>query len=564
MSLNAALATASRSMDLFSLGIQVSGNNISNAHTPGYVRNSLIIEEGEPVRQGNLLIGTGAFAAGIRRDVDAYLDSRIYQANGEFELSRTLSDAYQQLEGTLQSLGEEDLAAELAKFLGAIQSAVNQPEDAAIRSVMVSQGQAFAENIQLLRGRLEDLAAGMTLGIEAAVTKVNELLTTIHRLNPQIGEMEANGLNQNQAGSLRDQRAQALDELSQLIPVRAVERPDGSVDIYAGNEYLILGATLQTLETVVTNQNGVIGLHVQTAGTHAQLGTSGGKLTGLIEGRDNVVEGFIAQLDRFAAATIFEFNKLHASGEGTAGFTSATGTYVVDNPGAALDSAGLPFNPQNGSFQIKVYNTGTGLAVATNIGVNLDGIGAETTLASLQSEIDGIDHITATITADGRLQITADAGFEFRFSNDTSGALAALGINTFFTGKDAADIRVNDVVAADARFLATGLGGGPSDNQNAVRLAQAFDQAVASLDQLSISGFLNRANSEVAQKSAAQRALAEGLQSFRDVLTAQREQASGVSLDEELIKILQFQHSFQAAARIVSTVELLMNTLLQI
>ena len=68
----------------------------------------------------------------------------------------------------------------------------------------------------------------------------------------------------------------------------------------------------------------------------------------------------------------------------------------------------------------------------------------------------------------------------------------------------------------------------------------------------------------VAQKSAAQRALAEGLQSFRDVLTAQREQASGVSLDEELIKILQFQHSFQAAARIVSTVELLMNTLLQI
>lgn len=563
MSLSAALATASRSMDLFSLGIQISGNNISNAHTPGYVRNSLIIEDSKPYQRGGLVIGTGAYAAGIRHDVDQYLESRIYQANGDVELSHALSDAYQQLEGTLQSLGDADLASNLTDFLATIQAVVNQPESGAIRTVTIANGQAFAENIRTLRGKLEDLAAGMTVGIDAAVQKANELLSTVYNLNSQISLMEANGLAQNDATGLRNQRGQAIDELSQLIPIRVYERADGGVDLYTGTDYLLLGTTLQQLESVVGYQDGIAAARVQTSLTHTELDGAGGQITGLIEGRDNVVAAYADQLDRFASALIFEFNKLHASGEGTAGFTSVAGTYAAGDVNAALNAAGLTFSPQNGSFQVKVLNTGTGITETTNIAVNLDGIGAETTLTSLQASLDALDHLTATITADGRLQIASDAGFEFRFANDTSGALAALGINTFFTGDDAASIDVNDVLASDARFLATGQGGGPSDNRNAVRLAQAFDQAVESLDHLSISQFLDRTNSDVAQKSAAQGALAEGLQGFRDALTTQREQISGVNLDEELIKILQFQHSFQAAARIVSTVEELMNTLLQ-
>jgi len=564
MTLSAALATASRSMDLFSLGIQISGNNISNAHTPGYVRNSLIIEEGKPYRQGNLLIGTGAFATGIRRDVDEYLEGRIYQANGDLELSSALTDAYQQLEGTLGSLGDSDLAAHLTDFIGSIQAVVNQPENGAIRSVTIAQGQSFADNIRLLRGKLEDLTQVINTQIDAIVGKANELLNTVQSLNPQISQLEANGLGQNDASGLRNQRSQALDELSKLIPIRVIDRPDGGVDVHTGSDYLILGGTFQKLEIAVSSQNGVIGTHVQTTATKSLMDGSGGQLTGLIEGRDTVVQGFQTQLDHLAAAVINQFNQIHASGEGTAGFSSVTGTYAVSDTSAALNAAGLTFSPQNGSFQLKVRNQGTGLTETTNIAVNLDGIGTETSLASLQADLNAIDHVTATITSDGKLQISSDAGFEFRFSNDTSGTLAALGINTFFTGTNATDIQVNSVLKQDARYLATGLGGGPSDNRNAVLLAQTFDKAVSGLDNLSIAEYLDRAKSDVAQQSAAQGALADGLQSFRDALNTQREQSSGVNLDEELIKILQFQHSYQAAARIISTVEELMNTLLNI
>lgn len=564
MSLNGTLATAASSLNLFSLGIQVSGNNIANANTPGYVRSHLEIASSPPYRLGNLLIGTGAYAAGIHQDVDQHLDSRIQAANGDFFLSNALGDAYKQLEDALQSLGDNNISANIGQFVGSLQAVVNQPENTALRAVTIDQAQSFADNIRLLRTRIGQLQEAQTQKITETVEQANQLIDTIQKLNPQISEIEANGLAANDAGALRSQRSEALNQLSQLIAIRTQERPDGGVEVFSGSDFLILGGSSQKLETVPVSANGVITLHVQTSATHAQLNGSGGQLSGLIEGHDTVIQGFSDQLDRFTATVISELNRIHASGEGTKGFTSVTGTNAVADSSAALNAAGLAFSPQNGSFNIKVRNLGTGLTQTSNISVNLDGIGADTSLTSLQTALNAVGQVTATITANGKLQLTAAPGYEIRFGDDTCGTLAALGINTLFTGSNAADIQVNSVLKNDASFLATGQGGGPSDNRNAVQLASAFDVSVGSLNHLTISQFWNQVTAGVGESKAAQDAVGEGLQGFRDALTTQQAQLTGVNLDEELIRILQFQHSYQAAARIVSTVELLMNTLLQI
>lgn len=564
MSLSSTLAMTANTLNLFSLGIHVSGNNIANAHTPGYLRERLIIASSKPYQQGNLLIGTGAYAVGIRQDVDDYLNGRIQGANGDYQLSATLSDAYKQLESLLQSLGDNDLSAQAQQFVGSLQAVVNQPENDAVRANAVQQGQIFADDIQRLRTHIDQLRDAQTGNVASLIDKANELIATVERLNPQISQLEANGLAQNDAGGLRNQRNDALQQLSELIPIRVTERPDGGVDVYSGSDYLILGGSSQRLETVTETVNGETGVHVRTTVTQSRMDNTGGRLSGLIEGRDSVLKGFSEQLDRFTAAVISEINRIHASGEGIKGFSSVTGTSAVSDPNAALNAAGLAFPPQNGSFNIKVVNLGTGISQTTNIGVDLDGIGTDTSLASLAGALNAVGNVSATVTSDGRLQISAAPGFELRFGDDTSGALAALGVNTFFTGKDSATIQVNDVLKRDARYLATGRGGGPSDNRNAVDLAAAFDKSVASLNGQSISQFWNQTTTGVAQSSAAQSAVADGLASFRDALTAQREQQSGVNLDEELILILQFQHSYQAAARIITTIDQLMNTLLNI
>ncbi|OYW12396.1 MAG: hypothetical protein B7Z55_18315 [Planctomycetales bacterium 12-60-4] len=328
---------------------------------------------------------------------------------------------------------------------------------------------------------------------------------------------------------------------------------------------MILGGFSQRLETVVApTEGGVAEVNVQTSSSKAPLGGAGGELGGLIESRDNILSGFLQQLDSFAGAVINEFNRIHTSGEGLIGFTDVTGTNFVSDTTAALNAAGLAFAPEHGSFQIKVRNAATGALVEQTVNVDLDGIGTDTSLEDLRASIDALDHVSAVITSERKLRITTNAGYEVRFGNDTSGTLAALGINTFFTGSKSDDIAVNSLILADQRYFASGQGGGPGDNTNAVALGQVIDKSSTQLSGISINQFYTNLIGSLGQASAAESALASGAKDFRDSLKTQREQKSGVSIDEEAIQILQMQHNFQAAARIISTVDDLLNTLLQI
>ena len=108
-----------------------------------------------------------------------------------------------------------------------------------------------------------------------------------------------------------------------------------------------------------------------------------------------------------------------------------------------------------------------------DIFIQLDGLDDDTTLNDLTAAIDAIDGISATITPAGKLEITSDSSdTEFAFDDDTSGVLAALGLNTFFTGSTARDIGINNELRGlgnEAKFAASGGGLGPqTDSANAL------------------------------------------------------------------------------------------------
>lgn len=565
MSLNSALAIASSSLDLFSLGIQVAGNNINNSTTPGYVREKLIIQATPPSKSAGVLVGTGALAYGVKLQLDKFLEARIHVANTSAGLSSTRSGVYKQLQSALQTLGEGDLSNQFNTLMGQLQSVVNQPENASLRAAFVESGEQFATAVTQLRLKLTDLQNSQNDQLKSRVDEANTLIQKIKTLNPQIGQLEANGLGRNDAGALRVERMNAVNRLSELMPIRAIERPSGSVDLYSGSDYLLLDGQVQTLNLFVdTRENGLQGLQVQLSQTRSILTTGGGEIRGTIEGRDKILGSFVTQLDEWTGAFINEFNKIHASGEGVAKFTDVTGATQLYDSTSPLSTAGLPFPPKHGSFEIKTVNQATGITETTQIGIDLDGIGTDTSLTDLKNAIDAVPHLTATITTDGRLRIASAAGYEFSFANDASGVLASLGINTFFTGSSSGDIGVNQVVVDDPRYLATGRGGGPSDNSNAVALAQLPDVKHSSLGGSTLPQFFEQITGGIVQGAAAEDALAQGSENFRSSLTTQREQTSGVSLDEETINMMQLQRNYQAAARIVTIVDQLLNTLLQI
>ncbi|MEX0716087.1 MAG: flagellar hook-associated protein FlgK [Planctomycetaceae bacterium] len=564
MGLTAALATAGRSLELATTGIQVAGHNISNANTPGYIREELLIAANLPYPQGSLIFGTGAIAIGIRQQIDTFLESRVHTANAEFHSADTLRTIYKQLEGAIGELGTADVSSGLNRFLGAIHDLIAEPESDALRQTVVAQAEQFAGDVTALRQRVDDLRTGLSGQVQSTVAEANRLIEQISELNKQITRLEAAGLLASDAGTLRTQRYTALNRLSEIVPVKFVENPDGSVNVFAGSDYLILGERAQRLVTSAETDRGIVVHSVTLSETGSDLSRQGGELFGLIEGRDTVLGGFVDSLDALAAGVIREFNRIHSSGEGPKRQESVTGTYRALDSAAALNESGLPFAVEHGGFQIKLVNASTGLAETHAISIDLDGIGTDTSLNDLRAALDGIANLTASITADGRLSLSAAAGFELAFANDTSGVLAAVGINTFFTGTNAGTIAVNPLVRQDHRLFAAGQGGGPADNRNAVLLAQFTENATAALGNVSIDSYYESLITRVAQESASQTAIASGRQGFRDSLLYQRDQYSGVNLDEEALKMLDFQRAYQASARMISLIDELYQTLLNI
>lgn len=563
MGLSGALSIAGRSLEVVSAGIQVSSNNIANANTPGYIREQLELASGFPATQGGLVLGTGVYAVGIRQQIDKFLEKRLYTASSDFEGAKARDVIYKQLETALQELGDSDLSTQVNNFLGTINNLINQPESPASRELVVRQGQYLADGIVQLRTRIDALRSDFSVHIRDLVTEANRLIDQIADLNPKITALEAAGLLKSDAGGMRSQRYAALTRLAEIVPIRTVDHDTGGIDVYLGMDNLVIPGKVQHLETVPRVDRGTVVEDVRVEGNSIAISGTQGEINGTTHGRDQVLGGFVDKLDQYVSNLIFEFNKIHASGSGLRGLTDVTGSYQVSDPTAGLDAAGLPFEPGHGSFQVRVVNQTTGIAQTSTMNVDLDGIGANTTLNGLITQLNGIGNVTASLTTDRRLRLTTAAGYEIEFANDTSGVLAALGVNTFFVGTSSSDIDVNAALAADADLFASGQGGGAGDGRNAVLLAGVTDNPLAALGNLSLDKYYDTTISSIAQSSASEGALADGYQGFRDALLNQRAQHSGVSLDEEAIQIMKLQRAYQISAKFISTIDSLFTALLQ-
>ncbi|MCA9091978.1 MAG: flagellar hook-associated protein FlgK [Planctomycetaceae bacterium] len=566
MSLFTTIRNAGHSLEVFSTGIQVAGNNISNASTPGYIRERLNVSTNPPYYYGGVLLGTGSHVVGIRQQIDKYLEVRLHSASSEASGSDARNLIYKQLETTLGELGTGDLSTSVNDFLAKLNDVANQPENPANRYLAVQQGTQVANSIVALRNRVDDLRSAQTTKINDLITEANQLIDQVRELNPQITQLEGAGMNLSDAGGLRTQRYEALQRLSEILPIQMNEHDNGTVDVFIGSNYLVLGDQVNHLEPTVSVDRGIQVTNVQIENTHAPLTGTAGELNGVLNGRDEILGGFVDTLDTFTSHFIQLFNSIHTQGEGLQGFTDVTGTYAVDDVNQPLSNAGLAFPPQHGSFEVKVKNLQTGLIETQTINIDLDGIDPtnDTSLDDLKTLLNGVGNITATITADRKLKLTAADGYEISFANDTSNVLSGLGLNTFFTGTDSSNIAVNSVVSGNPNFFATGRGGGPADGSNAVELAQFFDQAQTGLGNLSLNQFYINTVSTVAQESASEQAISDGFATYRDSLSSQRAQYTGVSLDEEAINVMQLQRAYQATARMITTADELFNILLNI
>ena len=556
MSLFGSIRMASNTLRANQIAMQVIGQNIANANTPGYIREEVMLTPGPTQRFGGLLLGTGVDVQSVYQRIDLFLEDRLRAAVSDLASSETQEQAYLDLERLIGELGDTDLSTSMNNFFASISEVLNQPESASVRNLAVLQGETLAGDIRRLADRVGQLRTDVNERVHQVGSRINELVEEVRVLNIRIVEVEGGDVSASDAVGLRDQRLIAVEELAGLVGGRAREQPGGALTVYVGGEYLVYEGTARPVEVVLESDRGMTVARVNLADTDAPLNATSGELVGLITARDDILGAFQDQLDDFAYTLAGEFNKIYSGGQGLNGFQDLTSEWAVDATDRPLDEAGLKFTPVNGSFQILVNNTRTGVTQTTDVLVDLNKMGDETTLSDLAAVLDTVDGISAGTTAENKLTITSDSpDQQFAFADDTSGVLAALGLNVFFTGSTAAGLGVSGVLRDDPAKFAASLAGIGVDTNNAVLLADFLDTSIASRNGASISVLYNRLVDNTTQGSTVAQAVAEGNRTFEQTLQGQKLAVSGVSLDEEAVRLIGFQASFRASARYIAVLQ---------
>lgn len=569
--LNSSLQIGRNAILAYQGALQTVGSNISSAGSPDYTRLSPQLDPIPGMIVGNgLQPGAGAALTDIRRYIDDALEDRLRLATGATQAASARQGTLAQVESFLDDAGGAGVSSRLGGFFQAFDNLQNTPEDAAVRSFTIAAGDQLAGSLSTMRSQFSRLGADIDGQIGVIVKEADDIAHQIADLNSRITTSEAG--RRGQATALRDQRDALLRRLGELMDVTVREQPDGAINVYVASEALIQGSSVRGLVAVTELDGEFSRTSVRFADTNQQVNLHGGRLAGLIRSRDEDAYGQVARLDQLAAALIAEVNRVHADGQGLSGFSSVTGGFDVLSPDAALNSsqAGLANPPHNGSFYITVADKATGTPVAHRIDVSFDDAAAGTTLQSLVDDINAqVQGLTAAVTSDNRLALTADEGFTFSFGHDgqsgrqdTSGVLAALGVNHFFTGSDARSIAVSESLHQDPRLLAAATVFLAGDGENARRIASLDSQASEALGGSSIPQFYNEMVSSVAVIAGGNNADVEALGSVQSALQAQKESISGVNLDEEAVSLVKFQRAFQGASRYVSVVDQLLGDIM--
>ncbi|NDV21461.1 flagellar hook-associated protein FlgK [Desulfovibrio sp. JC022] len=342
-------------------------------------------------------------------------------------------------------------------------------------------------------------------------------------------------------------------------------------------------SALYWVENTSTKEN--ITPQINFAGQDNTRRVTGGSLSGYFNFRDNAVGRYKERMDALTKELVWQTNRIHSQGAGLKAHTSLEGTYGVTTDSAALGSgtSGLPFADrlQSGNCMMYFYNSTTG-AMETSGPIDFDSGTAgvqpfDPATHSLEDVEQAINdsfgtYVDASIV-NHKLHITAKNGYNFQMGTDTSGLAAALGLNTYFTGSQASDIAVNGGVNGDIDFINAGHVNGAGeanegDNTNALKMKQ---MGMTDLDiTTSFDGTTKQTLVEYYDGTVAVVGADTGTAKFNknfqttlaSDLNDKQQAVSGVNIDEEMSNLIKFQHSYTAAAKLITTADQMLQTLL--
>ena len=564
MSLYGTLNVGKSALAVTQAAIQTHGNNIANAGNADHTRQAVNTSPTKGSRVGtDSIVGNGIQLEGVERQIDNALLLRLNATAGEAASATELATWLEQVETSFNELGDSDLSSSLTDFFNRWSELSADPSNADLRRNVISAGGTAAGRFNDVASRLGTIRRDAGDRIATFAKDADALSKQIADLNVQIVRSEGGGA-LGSANALRDRRDGLVKELSGLVNLNVREQKDGSLNVYVGSELLVQAGSSRGMSVRQTIDPDTQATTLEAVfNDGSPVNARAGQLAGVGSAYEKI-DTTLARIDALAQSLKFEVNKLHAAGQGAAGHSSVTAEVAVADSSVGLDTLEWGHGPQNGSFEVHLRDAATGRFTSTIIDVNLDGTAASTSLDDVASDINSITGVSASVV-DGKLVVSADAkGQEVTFANDSSHLLAAINVGGFFTGGGAQDLAVSNVLKNDPMKLAAATDDTAGNGDNAKAIADLLDRKHADLGGMTTLGALEGIVFDVSTSIRAARSDGEAASAIVDTLEAQRQAVSGVSLDEEAVKLMQYQRSYQGAARLIAAVDEMMQTLLQL
>lgn len=559
MNLFGTIQIANTGLQASQLGLQTVSHNVSNAATPGYIRQRLELQTNAPTQYGQLLLGNGVRATGVTQVVDRELMERMLAAKSDVAAGQQLGQAFNNLENLVGQL-DGGLRASLMQFNNSLHELSATPHDRALRDFVIQQGESLARQIQDTGSAARDLQNGINGNVGAIANTINEKLQGIAKLNVQIASLEGGGLITSDASGLREQRYQLLEGLADLVDIKISEQATGAISVFVGGDYLVSEGHYRAVEAGYDELNQRHELRI--AQSQASLKATSGQYGAIVRARDEVFTGFMQDLDRMAAGLITAVNDIHSQGQGRSGFQSLQAATPATS-GVPLRDAGLGSWPTSGAFEITLVDSAGAPLSHHQISITAAGAVGDTTLDNIVADLNAIDGLQASLSSTGQLQIQTTSGnTAFVFGRDTSGFLSAAGINTFFTGSGAGSIAVNPTLQQNSDYLAVSRNGIRNDASTLTELIDVINRPLESLGGRSVLDTFESSVLSLGQKISSQRGAAQGASDLYEMLTSQHLAISGVNVNEESLKMLMYNRAFQANAKVITTANEMLEVLL--
>ncbi|MCL1966412.1 MAG: flagellar hook-associated protein FlgK [Fibromonadales bacterium] len=640
MSLFEGLGVATRGLAASQLGINVSGQNITNAFTDGYSRKR-IEQNAEWRKDGSFgQMGFGVEVYAINRVRDQFIDRLVNQEQTRLGYFSVKDTAYSRVETVYQEPKDHALNQLLKNFWNNWMDVANNPSDAGARQTLRSTTESMTTQFNYIATQLREYKDTINGEIEARVIEINKLTAGISRCNEIIVNCE--NLT-NKANDTRDQRDLMLEKLAKITDVDYFEEENGALIVTSNGSMLV--SAVRNHELSVRRVEHVDYAGYQYSKVDITYGPTGkpftpknGELKALLEVRDVDIPEYENYTNELARSIITEVNKIHQNGYSLSGLTfidffdsnpnnfnaanmslSAAVKKDINNIAAGVGGKSIGVNeikstesqtvtvPANNEVYLKNFHVPQDISIERNSIKIVDGAGnalregtdytvnygtGVVTFVSTPTNDVKIDYNYSIPTfnvpqmVDGDLPFVVDlANFndDYRFIEknslvikDTKGNLLQEGkdydidydtarITFKYSTTNAFEDPINRV-SITFDYNKSGYGG-PGDGENALLISQLRDKAVMQGDAFGKStqtidqfytGVLGRLGTERNKAGAG----FETQQHALEVLKTQQNQIMGVDMNEEIANLIQYQHTYQASARYFSTINTMLDTLL--